>query len=207
MLGALDSLESFEVNKLAFLTKARLSFGIYPHRVLQQHSYRQAPIGARSPFWAGKCSSLAVPSARERLDQKVRGQSSPCPAGFLICASPNWPLGCGRTGGGKGDPWPDPATAFSCFFILEKEKPRHNMRNCPSAHQSWIPATQQVTKRDHVWHCLYSKCSQPWTLGGTGTAQHSTAQPCLADPTWQVQEKQQPRCYFSPSKSCKIHGK
>lgn len=68
VLGTLDSLESFKVNKLAFLTKARLSFGIYPHRVLQQESYRQAPIGARSPFWAGKCTSLALPSAREALD-------------------------------------------------------------------------------------------------------------------------------------------
>lgn len=58
VLGALDSLESFKVNKLAFLTKGRLSSGIYPHRVLQQHSYRQAPIGARSQFWAGKCSWL-----------------------------------------------------------------------------------------------------------------------------------------------------
>lgn len=104
VLGALDSLESFKVNKLAFLTKARLSFGIYPHRVLQQHSYRQAPIGARSSFWAGKCSSLAVPSARETLDQKVGEQSSPCPARFLICGSPNWLLGCGRTGGGQSRP-------------------------------------------------------------------------------------------------------
>lgn len=140
VLGAQDSLESFKVNKLALLTKARLSFGIYPHRVSQQHSYRQTPIGARSPSQAGKCSSLAVPSAREALDPKVREQSSSYPAGFLTCVSPNWPSGCGRTGVGKGDPWPDPAAAFSCFFILEKEKPRHDTWNCPIRARSRPPS-------------------------------------------------------------------
>lgn len=87
----------------------------------------------------------------------------------------------------------------------------------PGAHQGWFPATQQGTKKDPcsaVWQYLYSPALPAPSAGvGLGAAQHRTTpsgpeadwQP--AEPGWQLEGKQQLLCYFSPSKSCKIHEK
>lgn len=161
VLGALGSLESFKVNKLAFLTKARLSFGIYPHRVLQQHSYRQAPIGARSLFWAGKCSSLAAASARKALDQNGREQSSSCSAGFLICGFPKWLWGCDRTGGGQRRAMAWPSNSISLLFYPGEKK--NQGVTCGIVPQHIRSGSWQVTETTSFGVALsfFPQCSQP----------------------------------------------
>lgn len=89
-LKAQVSLDSIKVNKLAFPTKARLSFGIYRHRILQ--SCRQAQVGAgqthgreTQPRLLGAATRMLLLLGKS-LNQKVKEQNVFDSALFLVCA-------------------------------------------------------------------------------------------------------------------------